>query len=89
MKSFFVVAFVCAIVLASIVEDASACEIKRKGDCCYRWYGKECMTRPGRTTIYTGSNGCMIQKTGDCCYSNGKMCCRTNPMGQTPNIECY
>ncbi len=48
------------LVLISMLHNVSACEIKRKGDCCYQGNQKCCMVNnSGRTSCY-GNGGIKV-----------------------------
>ncbi len=64
MKSFntAVIIFSLLLVSMSLFTDVSGCEIKRRGDCCYRGSQKCCMVSDsGRTACYSKS-GCKYIK---------------------------
>ena len=45
------------LVLISMLHNVSACEINRKGDCCYQGNQKCCMVRDNGRTVCYGNNG--------------------------------
>ena len=50
MKS-VVLLLLSALVLISMLHNVSACEINRKGDCCYQGNQKCCMVRDNGKTV--------------------------------------